>query len=336
MENTAKSSSCLVSVIVPIYNVEKYIEKCVDSLMKQSYQNIEIILVNDGSKDGSLAIIEKQKGRDNRIKVLTQENRGVSAARNLGMESAKGEYLLFVDGDDWVESDYVEHLLGIVEDTNCMLGYGKNYFGEGETKSTNEVYSIDALKAMEWIYSGQMGVAVWNKIYKVDFLKKNHLTFSESIWYGEGMLFNIECLQYTDQVVVTERAVYHQTFNPDSAVRNFKLESNYCGLASMWLQRARWKKESPEVLNEWKFHKYRYNRGIIEGLVRTGRVKSDRSEYRECVSALRKDISIAIKNCKTLKSKLAWIAYYAFPKVMAQRAARKINEQMFKIGGGTR
>ena len=98
-----------VSVIVPVYNVEKYIKKCVESLINQEYRNFEIILINDGSVDNSGMIIDEMSLRDDRIKVIHQKNQGVSAARNVGISFSKGEYITFVDGDDWVDKDYISY-----------------------------------------------------------------------------------------------------------------------------------------------------------------------------------------------------------------------------------
>ena len=100
----------LISVIVPVYNVQDYVERCVRSLMKQTYQNLEIILINDGSTDSSLVICEKLKAEDVRIKLVSQANQGIGSVRNLGLSMAQGAYLAFVDSDDWIDSDMYESL----------------------------------------------------------------------------------------------------------------------------------------------------------------------------------------------------------------------------------
>ena len=107
-----------VSIIVPVYNVEKYIEKCLNSLISQSYRNIEIILIDDGSKDNSGKICDKYKKKDPRIKVIHKENAGVSEARNSGIQKATGKYLCFVDADDFVMNDYIKYLHKLIA-INC-------------------------------------------------------------------------------------------------------------------------------------------------------------------------------------------------------------------------
>ena len=154
-----------VSVIVPIYNVERYIEKCVKSLMEQDYKNIEIILVDDGSSDRSADIIDRLALKDNRITVIHKENGGVSSARNAGMKVAVGDYIMFVDGDDWVEHEYVSYFLNIVVSSGCSIGMNTKNFYAGSLQTMDKAYMITAEKAIEWIYMGKLSVAVWNKIY---------------------------------------------------------------------------------------------------------------------------------------------------------------------------
>ena len=111
----------LVSIIVPVYNVEKFIEKCVKSLMNQSHKDIENILVDDGSPDQSPKIIDRIAIEDQRVHVINQQNKDVSAARNAGLQCATGEYVMFVDGDDWVDSDYFSYFLTLVTGSKILM-----------------------------------------------------------------------------------------------------------------------------------------------------------------------------------------------------------------------
>lgn len=111
----------LVSIIVPMYNVEKFIEKCVKALMNQSHKDIEIILVDDGLPDQSPEIIDRIAIEDQRVHVIHQQNKGVSAARNAGLQCATGEYVMFVDGDDWVDSDYFSYFLTLVTGSKILM-----------------------------------------------------------------------------------------------------------------------------------------------------------------------------------------------------------------------
>ncbi len=116
-----------VSVIVPVYNVEKYLEECIESLINQTLTDIEIICINDGSTDNSLKILEELQKKDNRIKIINQKNSGVSSARNNGIENATGEYIGFVDSDDWIDSDYYEKLYNTAKKYNSDIAAGDMY-----------------------------------------------------------------------------------------------------------------------------------------------------------------------------------------------------------------
>nr|WP_292162502.1 glycosyltransferase family 2 protein [Butyrivibrio sp.] len=126
----------LVSIIVPVFNVEKYIEKCLISLCEQTYKNIEIIIIDDGSIDQSISVCEEYQKKDNRIKIIHQENKGLSAARNKGIENAKGEYISFIDSDDFVSKHFIEYMLKGLTDENCDITCCEaiNFFDESEEK----------------------------------------------------------------------------------------------------------------------------------------------------------------------------------------------------------
>lgn len=317
----------LVSVVVPVYNVERYIRRCVISLIEQDYKNIEIVLVDDGSPDASSQIIDELSEMDDRILALHKPNGGVSSARNAGIEASHGKWVMFVDGDDWVDSDYVSYFLSLVEHDKSAVGFNlANHVEEGAeaNSSDSQVSVIPAETAIEWIYSDKIFVAVWNKIYRADLL--NVVRFSEDIWYGEGMLFNIEVLQHVDTVAVGNRPVYHQTFNPYSAMRQFNLKSNYCGIASLWLQRSKWIKKNERIELEWRYHLYRFNRSIIDGLGRAGLIEAEHDAFRECVKNIRKDIRFAMRMSHGSKERAAWLLYFLMPKTMSKRSARKFNE----------
>lgn len=325
----------LVSVIVPVYNVQKYIEKCTMSLIEQDYKNIEIILVDDGSPDESPRIIDELSKKDERIITIHKENGGVSSARNSGMERANGEYLMFVDGDDWVDKDYVSYFVGLVKKSKCSVAMNKSFYSVYGQKNQDKSYTVKAEKAIEWIYTEDINVAVWNKIYSKKVLDDNDIQFRQDIWYGEGMLFNVQYLQYVDRVAIGEKSVYHQTFNPDSAMRNFNLNSNLCGIRSLDEQKALWKKVTPEIEKEWEYHRYRFNRSIITGLIRINAVKENQEVYDRCVRDMRKNFMIPLTQEKSLKGKISWLLYMIDPARMSKRNAdnyRKMIEEKRKQG----
>ena len=228
-----------VSIIVPVYNVEKFLSKCIESILVQSYQDIELIIVNDGSPDRSQEIIDKYKKLDKRIVAAYQDNKGVSTARNVGLGLAKGEYVMFIDSDDYVDVDYVMKFVDLIERRKADIAVSYNMYDEDNVlpEGSEKVWFIGGDAAAIDLYLGKFGVAVWNKIYRRDFLVKNNLVFDTNFWYAEGMTFNIECFMMAKKIAAGDIKVYHQVKNPQSAVRSFKLKNQYCGMQAMMKQR---------------------------------------------------------------------------------------------------
>lgn len=321
----------LVSIIIPVYNVEKYIERCIKSLINQEYEKIEIIAVDDGSLDKSLEIIDVIAQFDKRVILIHQENKGVSSARNRGLSEATGTYIMFVDGDDWVEPNYVSLFLKTIENSNALLVMNMNYYSDIGIRSdlANDDYCIISnSKAVEYIYSGKIFVAVWNKIYRKSFLDEYKIRFNIDIWFGEGMLFNIECLQYVDNVPVLDIALYHQEPNPESAMRSFNMDSYSCGLRSMQIQKNICQVFFPEVLDAWTLHNYGYNKSIIDGIVSTNNIKEYSNEYRKFVKLLRTDIRIPLKCKVSIKTKIKWILYFIAPRHTSMLVAKLQKKKM--------
>ncbi len=174
-----------ISVIVPIYDVEEYLPKCLKSLICQSYTDIEILLIDDGSSDSSSQICDTFAAADSRVKVFHTSNKGISAARNLGIEKAKGDYLMFVDGDDWVEPDFCAVPLGVALQENAdvvMFGFSKE--GSKLESFTKPVYKgelsfEDRFRLYEELYS----VYSWNKVYKRELF--DDIKFPEGYYYED-------------------------------------------------------------------------------------------------------------------------------------------------------
>ena len=176
----------LISIIVPVYRVESYLSRCVDSLLAQTYQNLEIILVDDGSPDQCPQICEDYAKKEERIHVIHQENRGLSGARNAGIDVAKGEYLAFVDSDDYVSDDYIQVMYDAIKATGCAISQCRFIYTKGEKLKENRgtgafrIYRGNSL--MEKLYGNEEEatwfVVAWNKLYRRELF--------ETIRYPEG------------------------------------------------------------------------------------------------------------------------------------------------------
>lgn len=314
-----------VSIIVPIYNVEPFIEKCVRSLMQQSYTNIEIILVNDGSTDKSGTIIDSLSKLDNRVFVYHKENGGVSSARNLGLKKAHGEYVQFVDGDDYVEKDYVEKFVNLIETTKADVAISNmwliddEYPQPGKTSETKIVCPNDALIQL---YLNKLGVAVWNKIYRMSFLSKNNICFVPDFWFAEGMTFNVACFVNCKAIAISNFCVYHQVSNMNSAVRKFRLDSWHCGKKAMLYQKTMLIDRDKCVLNAWNWHYREYNYSILYGLCQAGILQENKEELRACITGLRKGIFYPWIVDIGVKAKIKSVFVTFFPLLMVRRDCR--------------
>lgn len=188
-----------VSIIIPVYGVEKYISQCLESVINQSYENIEIIVVNDGTKDNSMKIVEEYL-LDERIKIINKENGGLASARNRGIEEATGEYIYFLDSDDWIEVNTIEVL--VEESNNLDIIYSNFwYFDEKNQKKRKNKEKIKSNMSMtgEYLLGYSTEIMVWNKIYKKSFLEEKQLRFLEGIIH-EDEEFTFKCYMNSPQV----------------------------------------------------------------------------------------------------------------------------------------
>lgn len=213
-----------ISVIIPIYNAEKYLRKCVDSIIRQTYSNLEIILINDGSTDESEKICIEYQNNDKRIKLLTKENEGVSSARNAGLSIATGDYITFIDSDDWISDSSFEDAINVINEHNVDIlkySYIKDY---GFMKKTYKFSIKTNEKIIEENYSKEIYPYVfstydlsniWNAIYKRDILK--NLKFNNSIKYGEDYLFMMNALLNSKSIFFLDKPNYHYYNNYSSA-----------------------------------------------------------------------------------------------------------------------
>lgn len=222
-----------VSVIVPVYNAEKYLEECIKSLMNQTLKDIEIILVNDGSKDNSQKICEKYEKEDKRIILINKENGGQAEARNVGMNIATGKYIMFLDADDLFELNSCESMYNIIEKAGADYVIG-NYQMTDEDGTRWEKPAFDVEKYQEFKLDKDdfqksffvMNSTVWNKIYKAQFLKNNNITYkklfpSEDDYFTSLCYMKSNCGYYTPQVMYLYRNCPNST-SKDCSIRYFK------------------------------------------------------------------------------------------------------------------
>lgn len=218
-------NKCKLSIIVPVYGVEKYIDKCLDNLVKQSLKEIEIIVVNDGTKDNSQKIIDKYvKKYPDKIKSYIKENGGQGSARNYGLKKTTGEYIGYVDSDDFVEKDMYKKLYNKAKENNYDIVVCGNYNVSEDYQNKNiDAFINNYNTDLENIFFGKM--AVWNKIYKRDILIKNKLEFKEKVWY-EDLAFTLKAIMNSNTFAFIDEPLYDYLIREGSTMNNSNVQRN--------------------------------------------------------------------------------------------------------------
>ena len=231
-------NSIKFSIIVPVFNTEKYIPKCIESLLHQTYYNIEIICINDGSTDNSLSILKSYQDKDKRIKIISQQNSGVSVARNVGIKEAIGDYILFVDPDDWLELDTCKNLFDqicnneVYELDVICFGYKRvdvkdifyHNFSEFLLINKNKI-SFYSDNYIESLLSFMPAKCIWDKAYKKTFLDKNNIKFIQGMTHGEDLIFFLNVFIYNPYISLLDKELYNYNISrKDSATKINSLE----------------------------------------------------------------------------------------------------------------
>ncbi len=211
-----------ISVILPIYNVEKYLSQCLDSIVNQTLKDFECICVNDGSTDNSLSILQEYANKDSRIKIISQENKGVSAARNAGLKSTCCPYITFVDPDDWLQNNYLERLFNVAKETNSDIvecNYNIYYKSYDKTVKYARKDIIKSKKEdnVTYVFRKYYGKVVWNRIYKTELLTQNNILFYEGMT-GEDTPFSILSYLYSKKNCFIHEELYFYRANRENSI----------------------------------------------------------------------------------------------------------------------
>lgn len=206
-----------ISVIVPVYNVEQYLCQCIDSILSQSYRNFELLLINDGSKDNSGKICDEYAERDDRIRVFHAENGGVSKARNLGLDYAKGDYVCFVDSDDWIDKDVFSCVESNMKNAD-IVQFGFRKINGSIIEDSNVPKNILELSTLDYCYLHLYHPAVCGYIVKLDIINNNKIAFPVGIKYGEDQALILKTLMCSSKIIVLDRHFYNYRIREGSAM----------------------------------------------------------------------------------------------------------------------
>lgn len=215
----------MFSIIVPVYNVEKYLDKCLASILRQTFKNFECIIIDDGSPDNSNAIIDKYVKLDQRFKVIHQKNMGISAARNAGLDIAKGEYVVFVDSDDYIADDYLEKFALKIADTDAdivICGFIEAY----KDYEKNKVFAVESTEVIKQnILADIWPSYVWNKCYKKDLF--TNIRFPVGKIFEDILTIPELCLYAQKIVCIPDKLYYYNRQNENSITTNMSSEKMY-------------------------------------------------------------------------------------------------------------
>ena len=219
----------LISIIVPTYNVEKYIRTCIESILAQTYRNIEVIIVNDGSTDQSLAVISDLICSHHNIKVINQKNQGLSVARNTGIDAATGKYIAFVDADDKIKPDFVSSLYQIADKTGADIVRGSfRDFNGNIPKGWVPVFNVPTnygTIVLDQFLSSNISFVVWSSIYRLDFINSNHIRFTPGILF-EDADFTIRAYMLAKLVATSPEPNYAYRINRPGSILTTKTTKN--------------------------------------------------------------------------------------------------------------
>jgi glycosyltransferase involved in cell wall biosynthesis len=249
-----------VSIIIPCYNIERHLPKCIDSVLNQTYSNFELLLLNDGSSDNTLQICEEFKAKDSRVRVFSHQNKGVSYTRNRGIDLTKGESIMFIDGDDFVKPDYVEILSGAFENLNWTIcgmikiperkdDNSKKTLEFIKSNSTQDLNVDDFMRLIEF----HLFSSPYCKIYSKHLIDKYNIRFDESLSYQEDLLFNINYSQYIDKVIILDYYGYYYVEHKISSTRRFHKNFDHINILYNNLNNLVFNKKDKMILQEFVF-----------------------------------------------------------------------------------
>lgn len=291
-------SERLVSVIIPVYNVEEYLKECLESVVNQTYKNIEIITINDGSTDNSLNILKSYASKYKNIKIISQKNSGQSVARNVGINKANGKYIFFLDSDDYIMLNTLEELIKIMEKYNLdIIRFGAEPFFDKYSKKIDSMqYDFSMYFETNKIYTKNELLKVntrsfWPSpvlyVFRKDILVKNHITFKPGIMH-EDILFTTELFLNCRSGMYNPNLYYKRRFRPNSVMTSTSLQSKIKSFESRYV-----------ILNELKNLLKKYNNKYEKKLIKK-RINTVLTALIYNYDDLDKDFRIKkLKRCKT-------------------------------------
>lgn len=279
----------MISVIVPVYNVEKYLNNCVESIVNQTYKDLEIILVDDGSPDNCPAMCDEWAKKDSRIRVIHKENGGLSSARNAGLEAANGDYIAFVDSDDSIDLFTYDSMMKSIMESKADLSLCKCQFVK--TKSDIIVYNgissytvLNNDELWEEVF-GRLNNSACNKIYKLDLINK--LRFDENLLHGEDLIFNIQYINNCKIGAIVEGRFYHYYSREGSITKSVFNSNKYKEILSKDTAKQLVEKLNPKYMDVANRYCFRSRLNVLRSIYLSKTQNDNNDIVRECKEYLK-------------------------------------------------
>lgn len=319
-----------VSIIIPLYKSEKYLRKLADSILNQTYHDLEVIFIDDGSPDNSGIIADEYSKKDIRFKSFHQKNAGTCAARNKGLSEATGEYIMFADGDDWLESDCVEYLVSILEGNNADMSMTDSIFTTRDRKQNDpdNVRIWTNKEAVAGIINTFIiPVGPWNKLYKSKIIKNDKISFSVA-WFGEGLYFSAMVAQASPRVAVGHRKVYNYRLNnPNSGCTKREVKNAISALNNIFYIKDQITLQSSEITEAFNWHIWTNYFNLLTYIVGAKGEKIYHRELSKSKKELKRFAPLAVRHSLLLpKQKIGIVLKSFFPVYFAKRSLKNAEE----------
>lgn len=303
------SNTPLVTIIVPVYNAQEYLHRCIGSLLEQSFVDFELLLINDGSKDNSGVICDEYAARDERIRVFHKENGGVSSARNLGLDNAKGIWISYVDSDDWVAKDYLKNLVGHAKiGIDLVISFPTYIYTDGSSSKPNYLSKLVDEHNFEKIFvehSMHQNTSPWSKLFRREIIESANIRFCEDMHIGEDLLFLYTYMLSTAKIYISSDTDYFYCYDLETSLtkRVNSYKSEYAG--------------------------YKNIKQVVEDLIKIRNIKSDDSLQRlgwiigfytrNVLNALYHDTKLTQRQRLAILKKLDIEPYFKYLNITAKK-----------------
>lgn len=221
----------LITIIVPVYNSEKTLDKCINSILEQTFHEWELLLINDGSTDRSGKLCDEYASKDQRIKVFHKENGGVCSARNLGINNAKGKWITFCDSDDYVDEDWLNLFVENISHEKSLIAQFYKVSGKGPYNFSHDIISFnDIYYGLCEMYDKKILGYIWNKLFNSEIINSNYIRFNEIFYFREDEDFVLKYLRYIDCLTVVYKGAYYYNM-PDLSTKYLSIDNFYVSLS---------------------------------------------------------------------------------------------------------